>query len=69
MQCQAIDTTLALNYFSPSRDLLFYLDQLRSARMTPHQALYDLTEQFGVTVNKRFVVTYTVFHPRKHRCR
>lgn len=57
---QANDTTVALTYVSPGRDLMLYLGQLRgaAARMTPSQALYHLAEQFGVTVNKQFSTTY-----------
>ena len=57
---QSNDSTVALTYVSPGRDLTLYLGQLRgaAARMTPPQALYHLAEQFGVTVNKQFATAY-----------
>jgi len=57
---QTTDTTVAITHLSPGRDLLLYIGQLRGAaiRLTPTQALYQLTEQFGVTVNKQFSTVY-----------
>ena len=57
---QANDTTVSLTHFSPGRDLMLYIGQLRGAadRMTPNQALHHLAEQFGVTVNKQFATAY-----------
>ncbi|RTQ53424.1 hypothetical protein EJV47_01405 [Hymenobacter gummosus] len=57
---QTTDSTIALTYLSPARDLVVYIGQLRGAadRLTPDQALYQLTEQFGVPVNKQFATAY-----------
>ena len=57
---QANDTTVSLTHLSPGRDLMLYLGKLRGAadRLTPNQALHQLAEQFGVTVNKQFTTTY-----------
>jgi hypothetical protein len=57
---QATDTTLALTHLSPEQDLVLYIGKLQgaAARMTPAQALFHLTEQFGVPVNKQYATTY-----------
>lgn len=57
---QASDTAVSLVHLSPNRDLTLYISKLRgaAARMTPEQALFHLTEQFGVTVNKQFATSY-----------
>lgn len=57
---QATDTTLALTHLSPDKTLLLYIAKLHgaAARMTPAQALFHLTEQFGVPVNKQYATTY-----------
>ncbi|GAB2941247.1 hypothetical protein GCM10027048_02140 [Hymenobacter coalescens] len=57
---QATDSSLALTYFSPANDLLVYIGKLSGAqaRLTPAQALYQLTEQLGVPVNKQYATAY-----------
>ncbi|UYZ62771.1 hypothetical protein [Hymenobacter weizhouensis] len=57
---QATDTTLALTHLSPDQSLLLYIGKLQgaAARMTPAQALFHLTEQFGVPVNKQYATSY-----------
>ena len=57
---QANDTTTALTYLSPGRDMMLYIGKLSGGadRMTPPQALYHLAEQFDVRVNKQFATTY-----------
>ena len=48
---QSNDSTVALTYVSPGRDLTLYLGQLRGAatRMTPPQALYHLATMPQIT--------------------
>jgi len=57
---QATDTTIALTHLSPDNGLMLFIGKLRgaAANMTPAQALYHLTEKFGVPVNKQFATTY-----------
>ena len=57
---QTNDTTVSVTHFSPGRDLMLYIGQMRGAatRMTPDQALYHLAEQFGITVNKQCSTVY-----------
>lgn len=57
---QATDTTLSLMHLSPDKEMVLYIGKLRgaAASMTPAQALYHLTEKFGVPVNKQFATTY-----------
>ena len=57
---QATDSTVTLTYLSPDETMLFFVVKLRNAarRYTPAQALYHLTEQFGVAVNKQYATRY-----------
>lgn len=57
---QATDTTLALTHMSPDNELMLFIGKLQGAAagMSPTQALYHLTERFGVPVNKQFATTY-----------
>lgn len=57
---QATDTTVALTYLSPDETMMFFVVKMRNAaeRFTPAQALYHLTEKFGVAVNKQYATRY-----------
>jgi|GEM_PF-1205569 len=57
---QATDTTVTLSYLSPDETMTLFIVKLRGAadRLTPAQALYQLTESFGVPVNKQYATRY-----------
>ncbi|SHI86398.1 hypothetical protein SAMN02745146_1735 [Hymenobacter daecheongensis DSM 21074] len=57
---QATDTTLALTHMSPDQNMMLFIGKLRgaAANMTPEQALFHLTEKFGVPINKQYATAY-----------
>ncbi len=57
---QATDTTVTLTYLSPDETMTLFIVKLRGAagRFTPAQALFQLTESFGVPVNKQYATRY-----------
>ena len=57
---QATDSTLTASYLSPDESMMLFVVKLQGAadRLTPTQALYQLSEQFGTAVNKLFSTRY-----------
>ncbi|SDX43190.1 hypothetical protein [Hymenobacter psychrophilus] len=55
-----LDSTLITAYVSPDQNMVLYIGKLRGGAddLTPGQALYQLTEQFGVPVNKQYATAY-----------
>ncbi|RFP65600.1 hypothetical protein D0N36_07840 [Hymenobacter lapidiphilus] len=57
---QNLDSTVLMTYVSPDQSMLLFISKLRGGadNLTPGQALYQLTEQFGVPVNKQYATSY-----------
>ncbi|NVO30019.1 hypothetical protein [Hymenobacter lapidiphilus] len=57
---QNLDSALITAYISPDQSMMLYIGKLRggAGTLTPGQALYQLTEQFGVPVNKQYATSY-----------